>query len=115
MFRRFNRRPTRWDAGARALLTAALVSAGVKPAVVARPELIDARLLEAPGGYVLPVANYHDRVGQEVTLEVRARRKVVKAVSAYHGPLRVQYENGRVKLTLPALGYGDVLRLEVGK
>jgi hypothetical protein len=107
--------PTRWDPGARALLAAALDSAGVKPAVAARPALIDARLLEAPGGYVLPLANYHDRVGQEVTLDVRAARKVVKAVSAYHGALPVRYAGGRVKLKLPALGYGDVLRLEVEK
>jgi hypothetical protein len=107
--------PTNWDAGARALLAGVLESAGVKPAIIAAPELIDARLLEAPGGYVLPVANYHDKVGQKVTLSVRARRKVLKAISAYHGEIPVKYADGRATLTLPALGYGDMIRLEVAK
>jgi hypothetical protein len=40
---------------------------------------------------------------------------VVKAISAYHGEVPVKYEAGRATLTLPALGYGDVVRLEVGK
>jgi hypothetical protein len=107
--------PTKWDAGAKTLLAGVLESAGVEPANIAKPELIDARLLEAPAGYVLPVANYHDKVGQRVTLSVRVRRKVVKAISAYHGEVPVKYEGGRATLTLPALGYGDVVRLEVGK
>jgi hypothetical protein len=107
--------PTNWDAGARALLSGVLETAGVEPAIVAQPELIDARLLKAPGGYVLPVANYHGEVGQKVTLKVRVGRKVVKAISAYHGEVPVTYEGGRAMLTLPALGYGDVVRLEVGK
>ena len=98
-----------------ALLALVLEAAEVKPAIVAQHNLIDARLLEAPGGYILPVANYHDKVGQKVTLSVRAGRKVVKAVSAYHGELPVKYESGRATLTLPALGCGDVLRLEVEK
>ena len=39
--------PTKWDAGAKALLAEVLDRAGVEPAVIARPEWIDARLLEA--------------------------------------------------------------------
>jgi hypothetical protein len=107
--------PTKWDAGARALLAGVLKMAHVEPAIVARPELIDARLLEAQDGYILPVANYHDKVGQKVTIAVRTKKKVTKAISAYHGALPVKSEDGRVTLTIPALGYGDVLRLEVAK
>ena len=40
---------------------------------------------------------------------------MVKAISAYHGELPVTYADGRVTMTLPALGYGDVIRLEVEK
>jgi hypothetical protein len=105
--------PTKWDAGARALLAQVLEGAGVKPAIIARPELVDARLLSAPGGYILPIANYHEKPGQKVTLSVAVERKVTRAMSAYHGALEVKYEKGRAMLTLPALGYGDVLRLEV--
>jgi hypothetical protein len=104
--------PTAFDRGARALLAAVLKAAGVAPAIEARPALIDARLLEAPRGWIVPVANYHRNVGQKVTLSIRVGKKITKATSAYHGELPVQNEGGRVTLTIPALGYGDVLRLE---
>jgi hypothetical protein len=105
--------PTKFDPGAKALIASVFEAAGVKPAIIAKPELIDGRLLEAPGGYILPLANYESKVGQKVELSVRAGKKVVKAVSAYHGDLPVKYADGRATLTIPALGYGDVIRLEV--
>jgi hypothetical protein len=37
---------------------------------------------------------------------------VTKASSAVHGALPQRQEKGRVVLTLPALGYGGVIRLE---
>ncbi len=76
---------------------------------------MDARLLKASGGYVLPIANYQDKVGQKVTLRIRTKEKIGKATSAYHGDLPVTQEKGCVVLTLPSLGYGDVLRLELAK
>jgi hypothetical protein len=104
--------PTAFDAGARALVALVLKAAEVAPAIEAKPALIDARLLEAPGGWIVPVANYHARVGQKVTLSIRVGKKVTKATSAYHGVLPVKNAAGRVTLTIPALGYGDVLRLK---
>jgi hypothetical protein len=104
--------PTGFDAGARALVTLALKAGGVEPAIEARSALIDARLLEAVGGWIVPIANYHDRVGQKVTLAFRVGKQITKATSAYHGELAVKNDGGRVILTIPALGYGDVLRLE---
>jgi hypothetical protein len=108
--------PTRWDPGARALIAHAARKAGAAGTVTAAGDaLLDARLLEAPAGYILPVANYSARVGGKVGLSVVTPRKVVRAVSAYHGELPLKKGAGRVEITLPSLGYGDVLRLEVAK
>jgi hypothetical protein len=92
-----------------------LRAAGVQPTIEATPALVDARLLKAPGGYVLPLANYHDKVGQKMTMRIRIGEKIAKAASAYHGELPVSEEKGRITLTIPSLSYGDVLRLETGK
>jgi hypothetical protein len=104
--------PTAFDKGAKALLRHVLETAAVEPTVAASPELIDARLLKAPGGYLLPLANYHDKVGQKVTLMVRGAGPVKQVRSAYHGPLKFEQKKGRLVVTIPKLGYGDVLRLE---
>jgi hypothetical protein len=104
--------PTAFDKGAAALVRLVLKAGKVQPAIVAEPALIDARLLKAPKGFVLPLANYHDKVGQKVTLSVQVGTPIKKATSAYHGELAVKNEKGRVRITIPKLGYGDVLRLE---
>jgi hypothetical protein len=104
--------PTKFDAGARALLAKVLESASVEATVAADPALIDARLLKAPKGYVVPVANYHAEVGQKVTLTIRLDGLVAKVTSAYHGDLPFKQEKGHVTVTLPALGYGDVVRFD---
>jgi hypothetical protein len=104
--------PTAFDGGARELLRLVLEAAAVEPAVVAEPPLIDARLLKGPDGYVLPVANYHAEVGQKVRLRVRVDRPVKKVTSAYHGELALEKGAGWLEVTLPALGYGDVLRMD---
>jgi len=107
--------PTAFNAGARALLELVLRAAHVQPIVEAMPALVDARLLKAPGGYILPVANYHDKVGQKVTLRIRMGDKISKVTSAYHGDLALKEDKGYIVLTIPALGYGDVLRLDLTK
>jgi hypothetical protein len=104
--------PTAFDPGARALLEMVLKDAKVEPAVVAEPGLIDTRLLKSSQGYILPLANYNATVGGPVKLTVRVPGPVGKVTSAYHGVLAVKEEGGRVVLSLPALGYGDVLRLD---
>jgi hypothetical protein len=114
--------PTNFDPGARALLELVLKAAEVRPTVETKVQaadgrpggsaLVDTRLLRAPGGYVVPLANYHDTVGQAVTLRIRTAEEIVKAVSAWHGELAVKRDGGRTVVTIPKLGYGDVLRLE---
>lgn len=104
--------PTKFNQGTHALLELVLKTARVQPIVEAMPPLVDARLLKAPGGYVLPIANYQDKTGGKLILRVRADEKIRKATSAYHGALPVEDEKGTAVITIPALEYGDVLRLE---
>jgi len=107
--------PTAFNSGARSLLQLVLHAAHVQPILSAVPERIDTRLLKAPGGYILPIANYQNQVGRKVILHIRIDEKITKAVSAYHGELPIKEEPGRIILTIPTLGYGDVLRLDTGK
>ena len=104
--------PTAFDAGARALLQMVLKEAAVEPMIAAEPALIDARLLKAPKGYILPVANYQEKVGGMVTLTVALDEPFKKVTSAYQGELPVKQEKGHIMIELPALGYGDLIRLD---
>jgi hypothetical protein len=104
--------PTAFDPGARTLLQQVLKSAHVEPAVDAGGALVDTRLLQAPKGLILPLANYGDKVGAPVTMKLSLPGPVGKVTSAYHGVLAARNDNGRLVVTLPALGYGDVLRLD---
>jgi hypothetical protein len=107
--------PTAFNSGAAALIQLVLRAAQVQPDIEATPALADARLLKAPGGYILPIANYQGEVGQKVTLRIRIPDKISKITSAYHGALAMEEDNGRIVVTIPSLGYGDVLRLDVSK
>jgi len=107
--------PTAFNPGARSLLQLVLHAAHVQPSMETTRELVDARLLKAPGGYILPIANYQNKIGQRVTLRIRLEEKIAKVTSAYHGELPVKEEKGRIVLTIPTLGYGDVLRLDLVK
>jgi hypothetical protein len=107
--------PTQFNKGAQSLLQLVLRAAHVQPAIEATPALLDARLLQAPEGYILPLANYQNEVGQKVTLRLRIGDKIAKVTSAYHGELAMTEDNGRIVVTIPSLGYGDVLRLDRAK
>ncbi len=105
--------PTQFNPGTKALLELILKAARVRPTIETKPALVNARLLKAKGGYILPIANYHDTVGQTVTLRIRGADKIRKATSAYHGELSIKEDKGCVVLTIPSLGYGDIVRLDV--
>lgn len=107
--------PTAFNPGAKSLLELVLRAAHVQPSIEATPALVDARLLKSPKGYILPIANYADKIGQKVTLRIRIEDKIHKVASAYHGELAMKEDDGRIVVTLPALGYGDVLRLDLAK
>ncbi|MFO0928996.1 MAG: hypothetical protein U0736_18575 [Gemmataceae bacterium] len=108
-----HRVPAKYDAGVTTLFHALLDQAGIVRPITASHPLLDARLLEAPGGYLLPVANYAPEVDQSVKLSVRVAKPVARVVSAYHGELKHTTAEGQVTFTLPSLGYGDVVRMEL--
>lgn len=99
--------PTKWDAGAAKLLATYLDPAPL----IATPALIDARLLKAKGGYLLPLASYTGELAEKVTLRLRLDG-VKKVSSAYHGELKIERGDGTITVVIPSLTYGDVLRLE---
>ncbi len=103
--------PTAFDPGARAIVRTVLQAAAVEPTLTTEPGLIDGRVLKAPKGFVVPLANYNAKVGQKVVLRLRLDSDVSKAVSAYHGALPIEKGEGMIQVTIPALGYGDVLKL----
>jgi len=105
--------PTTFNTGTRSLLQLVLHAAHVQPVLSATPELVDVRLLKAPGGYIVPIANYQTKVGEKTILNIFLNDKIARVTSAYHGELPIREERGRIVLTIPALGYGDVLRLDV--
>lgn len=105
--------PTEFDGGVRQFLGAVLGGASVERPISVFAQRLDVRLLEAPGGYVVPIANYEEKVGQRATLAVRIGKKVTKATSAYHGELEVRAFEDAYHVIIPALGYGDVVRLDV--
>jgi hypothetical protein len=109
--------PTGWNPLAFVFLYRdAIVLQGISRPIEATPlghgYWFDTRLLEAPRGYVLPIANYSAEVGGKVRLTVKVSKPVRKVISAYHGELKHEAGEGKVTFTIPALGYGDVLRLE---
>ena len=81
-------------------------------AVIAWTPAIVVDLFRAPKGYILPVANYQEKVGGKVTLTVALDVPIKKVMSAYLGELPVKQEKCRVVIELPTLGYGDLIRLD---
>ena len=79
--------PTHFDAGVQTWLASVLADSKVVPMVTAEPALIDFRLLKANQSYLLPLANYQDKVGGPVTIRIRLNAKIGTVTSAYHGVL----------------------------
>lgn len=104
--------PQQFDPGAKAMIELVVKAANIAPEVKCDLSLIDARLIETKSGYILPIANYHEKVGGPVTLEVRLGNAIKKVTSAYLGDLKFTERGGRIVISLPKLDYGDMLRFE---
>ncbi|GDY20210.1 hypothetical protein LBMAG56_15550 [Verrucomicrobiota bacterium] len=104
--------PTGFDSGARAVLETVLKAAKVEPLVRCEPQQLDTRLLRANRGYILPIANFEPKVGQKATISLKVTGQIRKVSSAWHGALPLQRDGDRLLITLPALGHGDIVRLD---
>lgn len=105
--------PTKFDAGADALLKNVLKAAAIEPLVSSDGGFIDARLIQGKSAYALPLANYNESVGKDVTVSVKLPAAPKSVTSSYRGKLEGKFENGRFTVTVPKLGYGDVLRFDM--
>jgi hypothetical protein len=90
----------------------AIIQANLTPRVRVGHVLNDARVLEAPNGYVVPIAHYHPGVVKDVEVVVGVSKPIRRVLSAYHGALKHENSEGTIKVILPSLEYGDVLRIE---
>jgi len=108
--------PTNFDKGAASLLKMVLDAAKFGAPVVTDGGLIDTRLIKGPSAYVLPLANYNGVIGKPVTITLNVPERITKATSAFCGNLALQTTTaGTVTMTVPKLGYGDMIRLDIGK
>jgi hypothetical protein len=108
--------PTTFDDGANELL--GWITADLQVATIWANDRfkIDARLIKARNGYVVPIAGYSGKEEVDVKLllgsQIVAGRPVV-VTSAYFGKLAVEkHPEGHLIVTIPKLGYGDILRIE---
>ena len=112
-----HRSPVRLDPGARQLLDEVLQAADVERTVRVELEsgkhLVDARLLQAEGGYVLPMAHHGKPEAGSVVVRVRLPREPKRVASAWHGQLPCVYQEGEAVITLPVMGAVDLLRLDM--
>ena len=90
-----------------------LDKSGVKPVVKASLANIDARLIKGPKVYILPVANYSDKIDQPCTLTVAIGEPVAEVVSSYNGKLSFKQADGKVVIEVPKLGYGEMVRVNL--
>ncbi len=80
--------------------------------VEAQGAWLDARLLQSPQGYAIPVANYSGDVTKPATITIRGVPGIRKVVSAAHGELKLKRNaDDSVSVTYPT-GFGDMLRIE---
>ena len=104
--------PTGFDKATERMLANVIAPTDVLPMFQTEQPWIDARILKTSKGYLVPLAIYAAKVGQLATIAFRLPSPVTKSRSAYHGDLPVIQAKGRYVVTIPSLGYGDILRFE---
>jgi len=95
-----------------AVLCRAIGEAGLLKPLYVWPGHFDARLIESPRGWFIPIANYNRQVGKAATVSVRFGKPVRKVTSAHCGSLAFETKEGRLEFAIPKIGYGDIIRLD---
>lgn len=107
-----HRLPALYDPGAMTLVAEALKAASINAEVWIADQLIDARVLAADKGLVVPLANYGKGRTDRTEVNLRLPRRISKATSAWAGEVPVRLEGDTTIVVLPELGVADILRLE---
>ena len=106
---------TNYDVNAARVMGLPLAAAGVS-AQITTPGYLDARLIRGSGAFFLPIANYNKPDSKPVTLIITPPKDVgtpVNAVSAFCKDVKIEVRRGAWLITLPKLGYGDMVRINV--
>src|SRR5262249_32392345 len=104
-----------YDTVAASLILQPLAAAGVSPRINTQPGYMDTRLLRAKNVFVLPLSNYNEKIGSDVIVKITPPAdagKPVRATSAFGGKIDVHADAGVWTITVPKLGFGDVVRIE---
>ena len=110
-----HREVTNYDANAAKVMQLPFAGAGVN-AQITTPGYIDTRLIRGKGAFILPIANYNKPNNRPVTITVRppaGAGTLVSVESAFCKQVPAKTEGGAWIITLPKLGYGDMLRINV--
>ncbi|MHB0937997.1 MAG: beta-galactosidase trimerization domain-containing protein [Armatimonadota bacterium] len=110
-----HREVTTYDKSAALLLDTLLANAGVQPQIISKGYL-DTRLIRGKGAFILPIANYNKPDDRPVTITVRPPADagtLVSVESAFCKQVPAKTDNDAWVITLPKLGYGDMLRINV--
>jgi hypothetical protein len=110
-----HRAVTTYDTVAANLLQEVVAEARVLPRVRTEPGYIDTRLHRRGDVFFLSIANYNEKVDRPVTLRVRPPEGAAapkQVISAFAGKLDAKSERGEWVITIPKLGYGDIVRID---
>jgi len=104
---------TNWDKAAGEFVSDMLKAGAVDPIVTTTPGLIDTRLIRGKSAYLLPLANYNTAVGSDIEVSVRVASGVKKVVASFAGELPFKMVKDRLVFTVPKMGYGEMVRIDV--
>lgn len=94
--------PWEFPAEVRELILQPVRAAGVDPALKCNVPLVDAVLLQAENGAVIPIANYTLEPIAKVEFRLRSPRPITRLESIHHGDIAFESsENGIVQFSLP--------------
>ncbi|WP_442506465.1 beta-galactosidase trimerization domain-containing protein [Novipirellula sp. SH528] len=94
--------PWQFPAEVRELILQPVRAAGVDPALTCNIPLVDAVLLHAESGAVIPVANYTLKPIDNVEFRLRSPRPIARIESIHHGVIAFESgEKGIVRFSLP--------------
>lgn len=94
--------PWQYPSEVRAAIIKPALSAGVMPPIVCSVPLVDAVYMTAPGGILIPLANYSLQPIKEMTLEIAVKNPVKEVRSVHAGVLPFEKRgDDKIRVKLP--------------
>ena len=105
-----SRNPWEYPADVRELILHPVRKAKVEPPLTCNVPLVDAVLLQAEIGAVIPLANYTLEPIAKVDFTVRPERPVARIETVYHGRIDFKQKDDRIAFSIP-LGCTDFVKI----